>query len=46
MKFNVFGNTSKGKGIIVEVEAENSAAAIEKARKLRPDCKFNHCNLG
>jgi len=45
MKFNVFGHTSKGEPIIVTVDAENSAEALQKARDIRKDCRFNHCNL-
>lgn len=43
--FLVYGHTSKGEPVIVEVLAENGAEALELARDLRTDCKFNHCNL-
>jgi len=41
----VYGNDSNGKGVILEIVAEDMAQALEQARLVRSDCKFNHVNL-
>ena len=43
--FYVYGNDSKGKGVIVTVFADNGAHALDLARSQRPDCKFNHTQI-
>jgi len=43
--FLVYGHDSNGKGVILEVVAEHGASALEQARLLRTDCRFNHVNL-
>ncbi len=43
--FLVYGHTLKGKAVVIEVVAEHEAEALGLARELKPDCRFNHCQI-
>lgn len=40
--YYVFGNHLSGKGKVVTVLAYNAAQALDRARMLYRDCRFNH----
>lgn len=43
--FIVYGHDSFGKGVTVETLAGHGAEAMATAKRIRPDCRFNHSNL-
>lgn len=43
--YKVFGHDENGKGLILEIVAQDAAEALNQARLLKPKCRFSHVNL-